>query len=368
MTIYWASANRPPLGSMVATAMLTDGMPGDTASGIADGRTVSAGASCTLLSASAQLTVVADLGCLSTLTGVSLTWNRTRTKVLTGPNLDCDPEYATASSDAVALEYSTDFSTWTSIPWSGSVSPPQTLMASPSVTARYVRAYLASTYEEYISGHQIGVSLTATDFRITATINTPSAPTLTGPAVCEGPQNTITWTSVSCADGYEIQLDGAAIVDVGVATSYTHTGLIVPSTHTYRVRAYNSAGSGPWSTLLTGVSTCVVAAAPLPPTVRALSGCFGEEVRLYLEASSGAVEWRIYRIDATGDFPVSPWLTTRPTATSPFVDSPRPIGQAATYYALARNSIGTSAASAGVSIAACLPGCECTEWTLERCL
>lgn len=370
MTIYWGNGDRPALGSMTPTALLSDGSAGNTSTYETGSDSLPFSGSCATRSVTAAITALVDFGCPYLLTSFQFTiaqrlstWLPSTCTVVPG-----DPfEEETWTEEA---EWSTDGVSWTPISLTAlNVAAGTSAKSGLMLSLRYLRIVARLRFRDVQDNGTISARVRLSDLRTTATLLPPaSAPSLTGPAGCEGPQNTITWTSVPCADGYEIQPDAGTIIDVGVATSYAHTGLIVPSTHTYRVRAYNSAGSGPWSTLLTGVSTCVVAVAPLPPTVRALSGCFGEEVRLYLEASSGAVEWRIYRIDATGNFPISGWLTTRPTADDPFVDSPRPIGHAATYYALARNSIGTSAASAGVSIAACLPGCDCTVWTLERCV
>lgn len=62
-------------------------------------------------------------------------------------------------------------------------------------------------------------------------------------------QVAINWDKVAGADGYEMEADGL-IVDNGGATSYIHDGLDALSGHTYRVRAKNAGGQGPWSSPL----------------------------------------------------------------------------------------------------------------------
>ncbi len=71
---------------------------------------------------------------------------------------------------------------------------------------------------------------------------------------------TISWDEVLGAEGYDIEVDGTVITDV--TSPYEHTGLVYNSTHTYSVRAKNSAGASPWS---------------LPLTVTLETGGFGDE-------------------------------------------------------------------------------------------
>ena len=74
----------------------------------------------------------------------------------------------------------------------------------------------------------------------------PQAPTgLTGTST----SNTVTlnWSAVAGATGYDVMLDETTTVNTGTSTAYTHGSLQPKSTHTYKVRARNSAGTGPWS-------------------------------------------------------------------------------------------------------------------------
>ena len=63
-------------------------------------------------------------------------------------------------------------------------------------------------------------------------------------------QITITWDAIEEATGYEIEADGE-VIDCGANTSYTHSGLISNTTHTYRVRAKDAIFQGEWSVMLT---------------------------------------------------------------------------------------------------------------------
>ncbi|RCX18766.1 von Willebrand factor type A domain-containing protein [Anaerobacterium chartisolvens] len=56
----------------------------------------------------------------------------------------------------------------------------------------------------------------------------------------------ISWDPAERADAYHIKADGE-IIDIGSNISYSHTGLLPGTPHTYSVRAVNEGGSGEWS-------------------------------------------------------------------------------------------------------------------------
>lgn len=56
---------------------------------------------------------------------------------------------------------------------------------------------------------------------------------------------TLTWSAADRAEGYELEIDGST-TPVAI-TAYTHDGLSANSTHTYKIRAYNSGGRSAWS-------------------------------------------------------------------------------------------------------------------------
>jgi len=58
----------------------------------------------------------------------------------------------------------------------------------------------------------------------------------------------IVWSAVSGATGYDIEVDGH-VINNGLSTTYTHSGLQPETTHTYRVRVKNAGGTGNWSAL-----------------------------------------------------------------------------------------------------------------------
>lgn len=56
---------------------------------------------------------------------------------------------------------------------------------------------------------------------------------------------TVTWDPTARAESYDIEVDGNVIGN-GLSTTYIHQGLAPKTEHTYRVRAKNRGGEGPW--------------------------------------------------------------------------------------------------------------------------
>lgn len=89
--------------------------------------------------------------------------------------------------------------------------------------------------------------------------NPPSAGTFTAiPGVCDSGTINISWDPVLGATDYELERDGS-IINTGAATTYVHSGLVVSSAHSYRVRAHNAAGYSSWTGPIntTAPNTCV---------------------------------------------------------------------------------------------------------------
>lgn len=90
-------------------------------------------------------------------------------------------------------------------------------------------------------------------------IETAYSPTVAGTTLAVPPVNvtvtpsqrsiTIAWQGISGVSSYEIEVDGQ-IINNSTSTTYTHSGLIPETPHTYRVRAMNAGGAGNWSPLI----------------------------------------------------------------------------------------------------------------------
>lgn len=83
---------------------------------------------------------------------------------------------------------------------------------------------------------------------ITAT-TLPYAPVTPANVVASTTTNTVlvTWDKVDNVSGYEIEVDGSAIIDSGSGTSYLHMAVSPNTQHSYRVRSKNASGVSPWS-------------------------------------------------------------------------------------------------------------------------
>ncbi|MCR4424567.1 MAG: hypothetical protein NUW23_00005, partial [Firmicutes bacterium] len=95
----------------------------------------------------------------------------------------------------------------------------------------------------------------------------PTGLTVTSPTTDKTP--TWSWTAVSGAAGYEIRLDGAIIMDVGTATSYTHSEELGDGSHTLEVRSYDALGNkSDWCEAVTVIVDTTPPAVPGIPTTQ----------------------------------------------------------------------------------------------------
>ncbi|MTI58359.1 fibronectin type III domain-containing protein [Geosporobacter ferrireducens] len=104
----------------------------------------------------------------------------------------------------------------------------------------------------------------ATGFSAPATGTTlATPPPKVGELTATADMNSITiyWPLVNYATTYEIEGDGQILGSVQ-GTSFTHTGLITNTEHTYRVRGKNGAVAGPWSDPITKSTLPPVPTAP----------------------------------------------------------------------------------------------------------
>jgi hypothetical protein len=58
------------------------------------------------------------------------------------------------------------------------------------------------------------------------------------------------WESVAGATGYDVEIDAGTPIDVGLVLTYDAIGLTASTEYDFRVRAYNTAGDGPWTSVV----------------------------------------------------------------------------------------------------------------------
>lgn len=115
-----------------------------------------------------------------------------------------------------------------------------------------------------INAHGSGDWSAISEFTTTAAGNPPATAPANLAAVAQSDtQINVTWAAVSGATGYEIEIDSGSPVDVGNVLLYEHTGLTAETQHSYRVRAYNLDGAGPWSSAVQETTQ----AAPVASTI-----------------------------------------------------------------------------------------------------
>jgi hypothetical protein len=61
---------------------------------------------------------------------------------------------------------------------------------------------------------------------------------------------TLTWYQMMYIDSYDVEIDGSTVVNVD-KNQFVHDGLAPDQKHTYRIRAKNISGDGPWSNPIT---------------------------------------------------------------------------------------------------------------------
>lgn len=126
-----------------------------------------------------------------------------------------------------------------------------------AASVRYVRiTFTASSTNDWASLSNVLVYGTASGG---GTPQPPATPTGLTAAAASASQINVAWNTVSGATSYDLEADGVS--KSGVTSPFAHTGLTAGSTHAYRVRAVNSAGTSAWSNTVSATAS----SGTLPP-------------------------------------------------------------------------------------------------------
>lgn len=166
-------------------------------------------------------------------------------------------------------------------------------------------------------------------------ITTPAVPTGLTAAAAGTSQINISWNAVSGATSYDLLIDGQTVTNV--TSPYAHTGLAAGSTHTYKVRAVNSAGSSTWS-LQISATTSTTVTVPGVPTGLTATPAGQTQINVSWNTVSGATSY---------DLNIDGAVVTG--VTSPYANTGLAVGTTHTYQVRAVNLAGASAWSSSIS-------------------
>ncbi len=164
----------------------------------------------------------------------------------------------------------------------------------------------------------------------------PAAPGVADVSACAQSGVTITWSAVTGATGYDLQVD-AGTITTGVTSPYTYNPGNT-SAHTYAIRAKNATCTSAFSVTTSGTDANSGVAAPAAPTVADADPCAQSGVTITWSAVTGATGYDL-QVDAG---------TITTGVTSPYTYNPGNTS-AHTYAIRAKNATCTSAFSVTTS-------------------
>jgi hypothetical protein len=218
-------------------------------------------------------------------------------------------------------------------------SPNAQTASSPAISNLALGTYTFTTKLTNSFGTTTGNTLSYTVTQSGGTTNPtpPATPAGLTATANSSSQITVTWNASSGATSYDLQVDG--VVKTGVSSPYIHSGLTASSTHTYAVRADNSAGDSAFSALVSATTkSSTVTVPPATPKGLTATADSSSEITVTWDASSGATSYDL-QVDGVQKTGVS----------SPYVDSGLAASSTHTYAVRADNSKGDSAFSSLVS-------------------
>jgi hypothetical protein len=164
---------------------------------------------------------------------------------VTGVSVSADLDWDNVDG---ATSYDVYFGTSSNPPYYGSTA--STSYSLPTL------GYGTHYYWKIVAKNACGQSTSGPVWDFTTQCLAPGTPTLSSPAnwsYAGGPTPEFTWSAVSGAVSYRIQVDNNSnfgTPEVNTTTSslsYTPASPLPPDTYYWRVRASNSCGDGPWS-------------------------------------------------------------------------------------------------------------------------
>lgn len=181
---------------------------------------------------------------VSMLNGAGTTWYQNPRHRVTTLNRVSNPGYQLNGSWSEGFETNAQYAVDQQDPLLAGQENPNIVQFNDNRMVWHDNRRDYATNEVTLSGNVAGMAMVA--FMGGGYIPTiPSVPTGLTATAASSSQINVTWNAVSGATGYDLEVDGTTVSNV--TSPYSHTGLALGSTHSYRVRAKNSAGSSSWS-------------------------------------------------------------------------------------------------------------------------
>lgn len=181
---------------------------------------------------------------VSMLNGAGTTWFKNPRHRVTTLNRVTNPNYQLRGSWSEGFETSAQYAVDQQDPLLAGQEDPNIVQFNDNRMIWHDNRRDYATNEVTISGNAAGMAMVAF-MGGGAASSAPGVPTGLTATVAGSAQINVTWNTASGATGYDLQVDGAVVSNA--ASPYAHTGLSTGSTHTYKVRAKNSAGTSAWS-------------------------------------------------------------------------------------------------------------------------
>ena len=207
----------------------------------------------------------------------------------------------------------------------GATSGSATGLTASTPYAFYVRAYVNTNGRTYYSGNSANSN--------TITTYPPAPATPTGFSVFGYGTSglDLSWNAVSGATSYTVSRTGYGVVYSGSATTFSDTGLACNTSYSYTIYASNSGGNSATASTSGTTLACI----PSAPTGLSATAVSGSQINLSWTAVSGATGYYVYR----GSTQIGS------TASASYSDTGLTCNTSYSYYVVAYNSSGSSAAS-----------------------
>jgi len=192
----------------------------------------------------------------------------------------------------------------------------------------------ASSHSYYLKAtNSAGESSSSNTINVTLPSALPSAPTANSATSITSTSFTANWTAITGATGYKLYIDGTPIT-LGLVTTYNVTSLVDGSSHSYYVKAINSAGE---SSVSNTINLTLLSAAPVATSA---TGITSTGFTANWNSVNGATGYKLY-IDGT---PITLGLVTTYNVTGLLYASSH------SYYVKATNSAGESSVSNTINL------------------